>query len=68
MKRGKVVDAPPPAPPRDWFHYNARQAEALDRMERRLQAAEERVADLEKWVGAHTWDHAKTTLKDAQDA
>jgi BMFP domain-containing protein YqiC len=31
-------------PPRDWFHYNAKQAEALDRLERRVAALEAALA------------------------
>jgi hypothetical protein len=34
-----------PMPPRDWFHYNAKQAEALDRLERRLTSLEERLGE-----------------------
>jgi hypothetical protein len=32
-------------PPRDWFHYNAKQAEALDRLERRLTSLEDRLGE-----------------------
>lgn len=56
------MSTPEPAEaPRDWFHHHATQAEALERLERR-------VRNLELWVTAQAQAEAAKPQEAAEDA
>lgn len=58
------TDPSPATPPRDWFHYNAKQAEALDRLSRRLAAIEQHLGI----TGSEPVERPQEATQPAQDA